>query len=159
MKKTWTALVLLCISIQCPVVSWGYLLHNSLKSFIQRHASGTSSDNEWIIYRFWIHLLLLFAIASDVMRNDLFVFKIFIPTLYCCNYQSKRLLIVIHCHSLSLVVSVITRFHSLSFVVPLVVICCRYHSSFFLSTILGKHLQIRRRHLWCVARFGTICII
>ena len=32
-------------------------------------------------------------------------------------------------------------------VVPLVVIRCHYDLPVFLSTILGKHLQIRRRHL------------
>ena len=56
----------------------------TLRSFIQRYASGTSKDNEWInLHRFWVHLLLLFAIISGVMRNYLFAFKIFIPTPYC----------------------------------------------------------------------------
>ena len=42
----------------------------------------TSSDSEWInLLRFWIQLLLLFAVAS-VIRNGFFIFKIFIPFIY-----------------------------------------------------------------------------
>ena len=75
-----------------------------------------------------MHLLLLFVIASGVMRNDLFVFKIFIPTPYC-GHKKKRTLteLTTRCHSLSLVVtcrhalSLVTSchslYHSLSFVV------------------------------------------
>ena len=88
--------------IQSSVVSWGYLLRNSLGSFIQRHVSGTSGDNEWInLHRFWIYLLLLFALTSGIMRNDdLCVFKIITPTPDC--WQKKNFN---------------GNFHSLSFVV------------------------------------------
>ena len=99
--------------IQCSVVSWGYLLRNSLGSFIQRYASGTSSDNEWInLHRFWIHLLLMFALTSGVMRNDLFVFKIIIPAQD--RWQKKNF--NQNDHSLSFAV---TRYLLLSFIVTL----------------------------------------
>ena len=99
------------------MVSWGYLLWNSLGLFIQRYASGTSSEHKWInLHRFWIHLLLLFALTSGVMRNDLFPFKIIIPTPYC--YQKKTLTeMTTGRHSLSLVVIYrYSLFHSLSLV-------------------------------------------
>ena len=101
------------------------------------------------------------------MRNDLFVFKIFIPTPYW--WQKKRILteMTTRCHSLSLVV---TCCHSLSLVVPLVVTSCYslYHSlsffatryshllSVFLSAILGKHLQIIKRHLYVVYKMNAL---
>ena len=107
------------------MVSWGYLLRNSLGSFIQSYASGTSSDNEWInLHRFWIHLLLMFALTSGVMRNDLFVFKIIIPTpLTKMTIRSRsRSLAISCCHSLLLVVPLVVTscypsYHLLSFVV------------------------------------------
>ena len=117
----------------------------------------TSSDNEWInLHRFWIHLLIMFALTSGVMRNDLFVYKIIIPTPDC--WQKKNF--DRNDHSLSfavtryLLLSFIvtlcsTRCHKLPFFVPLVAIRFHsmYHSLVLLSTILGKHLMIRRRHL------------
>ena len=105
MDRTWTTLVPLCIS-QCSVVTWRYLLHHHLGSFMQRHASGTSSDSEWI-NRLLIHLLLLFALTSGVMRNNLFVLKY--------SYQSiaRKKNSNQNDHSLSFAV---TRCHLLSFI-------------------------------------------
>ena len=108
----------LCIS-QCTVVSWRYVLHNYLGWFIQRHASGTSSDNEWINWLL-IHLLLLFALASDIMRNDPFVLKILIPN-HCSHAKRSLTKMTTRCHSLWLVV---TCSHSLSLVARLVVTSC-----------------------------------
>ena len=82
--------------------------------------------NKFTGFVFTIHLLLLFAIASGVMRSYLFFFKIFIPTPYywqinkfnrndhslsfavfvgTCCYHSLSLFIILctaRCHSLSL---------------------------------------------------------
>ena len=115
------------ISTQCRVVSRGYLLHNSLRSLIQRNGCGTSNDNEWInLLRFWVHLLLLFVVAS-VMKNYLSILKIFIPTPYCWQ---KRTWIVMttRFHLLSVVVICC---HLLSIAVPLIAIRCHslHHSN------------------------------
>ena len=133
MYRKWTTLVPLCIQIQCSVVSWRYLLYNSLGSFIQRYASGTSSDNEWInILRFLINVLLLFALTSGGMRNDLFVFKIIIPT--------PLTKMTIRSHSRSLAISCC---HSLLLVVPLVVTSCysSYHLLSFVVTWYSTRLS------------------
>ena len=91
------------------------------------YACGTSNDNEWInLLRFWVHLLLLFVVAS-VMKNYLSILKIFIPTPYCWQ---KRTWIVMttRFHLLSVVVICC---HLLSIAVPLIAIRCHslYHSN------------------------------
>ena len=99
------------------------------------------------------------------MRNDLFVFKIFIPTPYCWQKKdfnqndSSLSFAVTCCHLLSFVITrYSTRCHQLPFVVPLVVICC--HSilslSDFLSMILGKHLKIISRHLHVLCKINAL---
>ena len=91
------------------------------------YACGTSNDNEWInLLRFWVHLLLLFAVAS-VMKNDLSISKIFIPTPYC--WQKRTLIEMTACFQLLSIV--VTCCHLLSIVVPLIVIRCHslYHSN------------------------------
>ena len=118
------------INLKCSMVSWGYLLHNCFVWFIQRYACGTSSDNAWInLHRFWIHLLLLSAIASFVMRNGLLFFKMFIAAPYC--WQKRTLTkAIIRFYLLSLA---FTCCHSLSLAVPLIVIRCHllYHLLLF----------------------------
>ena len=173
MKRIWTALVPLHISLQCSVVSWGYLSRNSLGSFIQRYTRSTSKDSEWInLHRFWVHLLLLFAITFGVMRNDLFVFKIFIPTPYCwqkkeekTNLDLKWPLAVIRCYSLPLFTICC---HLLSLAVRLVVTSCHsiYHSSLvvircslfylFISDPIGTHLTIKRWHLRVLCKMNAL---
>ena len=133
MKKTWTALVPFRISIQCPVVICGYLLHNYVILLIQKHLSGKSRDNEWI------NLQILNTSAATVCNSFwcnekwLFVFKIFIPTSYCLQ---KRTLteMTIRYNSLSLVVTcrhllsrIIISCHSLYHLLLFVVIMTRLH--------------------------------
>ena len=108
----------------------------TLRSFIQRYASGTSKDNEWInLHRFWVHLLLLFAIISGVMRNYLFAFKIFIPTPYCRQKNQTLTEMITCCHWMWLVV---TCCHLLSLVVRLVVTSC--HSIHSLSFVVTRYI-------------------
>ena len=157
---------------QCPVVSEGIsyiILWNRLyKDMRVEHRKTTSEWN----YRFWINLQLLSAIASGVMRNDLFVFKIFIPTPYCwqkkeekTNLDLKWPLAVIRCYSLPLVTICC---HLLSLAVRLVVTSCHsiYHSSLvvircslfylFISNPIGTHLTIKRWHLHVLCKMNAL---
>ena len=109
------------------------------------YASGTSKDNEWInLHRFWVHLLLLFAITSRVMRNYLFVFKIFIRTPYCRQKNQTFTEMITRCHWMSLFV---TCCHLLSLVVRLVVTSCHsmYHSLSFVVTRYITRLPFYQR--------------
>ena len=119
--------------------TWAVAILNSLRSLIQRYVRGTSSDNEWInLLRFWVHLLLLFAVAS-AMRNYLFILKIFIPTPYC--WQKRTLIeMTTRFHSLS---PIVTCYLSLSIFVPLIVIKCHslYHSLSFAVTLYITRLS------------------
>ena len=141
---------------KCPLVSEGIsyiILWNRLyKDMRVEHRKTTSEWN----YRFWINLLLLSAITSGVMRNDLFVFKIFILTPYCRLKKRTLTEMTTRWYSPSLIVTCRHSLSLASFVVPLVTILCRYHSSVFLSAILGKQLQIRRRHLHVLYKANTL---
>ena len=152
MERTWTTLVPLCIW-QCSVVSWRCLLHYYLGSFMQRHASGTSSDSEWI-NRLLIHLLLLFALTSGVMRNNLFVLKYSYQSIARkknSNQNDHSLSVAVtRCHLLSFIFTrCYSLCHSFSLVVTRYITCL----SFYLQSQKNVYLKIRKKNCMCSAKW------